>query len=78
MVENILKTSLLRGWVITIIYQKGDHITKRNIRVLDIEDNNIRAFCYLREQIRLFKLENILSASYSNMRENKIYTASGF
>lgn len=60
--DHILKASLDRGIVITIMYLKGNIITKRNIKVLEIGDNTIKAHCYLRGQVRVFKRENILAA----------------
>lgn len=61
--------SLERGYVISIIYQKGDAITKRNIQVLKMENGNIHAFCYLRNQRRVFKKSSILAASYLNKKD---------
>ncbi|QNU66950.1 hypothetical protein EHE19_019340 [Ruminiclostridium herbifermentans] len=64
MINYFLKASLERNRIIRIMYLKDNEITERNIRVLEISDSNIRAFCFLRNQIRVFKLENILSASF--------------
>ncbi|QNU66907.1 hypothetical protein EHE19_019110 [Ruminiclostridium herbifermentans] len=64
MINYFLKASLERNRIIRIMYLKDNEITERNIKVLDISDSNIRAFCYLRSKIRVFKLENILSASF--------------
>jgi predicted DNA-binding transcriptional regulator YafY len=66
MVNYILQYSLEQDCVITIFYQKGSDITVRNIKVLDIRDGNVSAYCYLRKQLRVFKLENILSAGHPN------------
>ncbi|MGD6813743.1 hypothetical protein ACQCT9_13155 [Sutcliffiella horikoshii] len=47
---------------IEIIYMSKDgSITQRSLLVLDINKNNVTAFCYLRNQKRTFLLENILS-----------------
>ena len=64
MVNHILKASYDRNLIITIIYQKGNEITRRNIKVVEITCDSIKAFCYLRNQVRIFKMENILSASF--------------
>lgn len=64
MIDHILEASLENHQVIVIIYQKGNEITKRKIRVIRITDNDVEAYCYLRGQIRHFKKENILSASF--------------
>lgn len=72
MKEHILKASLERGRVITIIYNGESGISERNIKVLEIQDNKIKAYCYLRRQIRFFKIENILSADYYNFKRKAV------
>ena len=69
MINHIIKASIEREITISIMYQKGSEITQRKIRVLDIEGSSVKAFCYLRNQRRIFKLENILSASFVNKIE---------
>lgn len=54
--------------VITVIYQKGNILTKRNIKVLHIDGNSVKAYCYLRKQNRIFKKENILAADFCRER----------
>ncbi|MGD6991874.1 hypothetical protein [Sutcliffiella horikoshii] len=47
---------------IEIIYMSKDgSITQRSLLVLDINKNNVTAFCYLRNQKRTFLLDSILS-----------------
>ncbi|EMS70579.1 hypothetical protein [Ruminiclostridium cellobioparum] len=65
MVNYFLKASLERNQPITIIYMKDDEITERNIKVFEINNGNVKAFCFLRNQNRIFKIKNILSASFS-------------
>jgi len=64
MFELVLKSSLEKGNIITIIYAKGNVITKRNIQVLEMDDSKIKAYCYLRCQNRIFKKDNILAADF--------------
>ncbi len=64
MIEHILKASLERHLTITIIYQNKGGITQRNVQVHSIRDGTVKAFCFLRNQNRIFKLENILAADY--------------
>jgi hypothetical protein len=66
MVDHILKASQEREIVISIMYLKGSDITMRNIKVLDIKEDRVMAYCYLRKQNRVFKKENILSAAFVN------------
>ena len=63
MIDYVLKISAENHQVITIIYQKGNDITKRNIKVIKLIDEDIEAYCYLRHQVRHFKKDNILAAS---------------
>lgn len=49
--------------MVEIIYMsESGVITQRKIQVLSIEEDRIRAFCYLRQLKRTFKVSNILSA----------------
>lgn len=64
---DILKRSMEKHKPVTIIYiGKDSNITKRNIDILGVNDENIKAFCHLRNQIRYFKKENILAAEYTH------------
>jgi len=63
MIDLILRTSLERGCIISIIYQDGKgNITKRNIKVYSIIGDKIKAYCYLRKEVRVFYKNNILAA----------------
>lgn len=64
MIEHILRASLERGRVITIIYLGSTGISERDIKVMELQDDRIKAYCYLRKQVRYFKLDSILSAAY--------------
>jgi len=66
MIKYILKKSLEDNIIIKIIYNKDDVITKRSIEVKEINQNRVKAYCYLRKDIRYFKIENILSAEIYN------------
>jgi hypothetical protein len=73
MIDHFLKISLEKNKLITIIYQKGSEITRRDIKVMGLDGNHVRAFCYLRNQNRIFIRENILSAAWcsGNTLESK-------
>jgi len=64
MINHILKASKESGRTITIIYSGSTGISERNIKVLDIIEDRVIAYCYLRRQVRYFKTGNILSAAY--------------
>jgi predicted DNA-binding transcriptional regulator YafY len=66
MFDYEIRTSLNEHKVITIMYQKGNEITQRNIKVLKLEKDTIEAYCYLRHQVRHFKKDNILAVARIN------------
>jgi len=66
MIDYVLKASHDENRIITIIYQKGNVITKRNIRVLSMDEYTIKAYCYLRHGVRVFRRKNILAAAFYN------------
>ncbi|MEW9096150.1 MAG: hypothetical protein AB2417_13810 [Clostridiaceae bacterium] len=66
MYDYVLRTSLVEHKIIDIMYLRGNEITQRKIKVIKINDNDIEAYCYLRNNIRHFKKENILAAMYTN------------
>ncbi len=70
MIDKILRDSLMRGWIVTIIYYKGGQITKRNIEVKAVSEDRVIAYCHLREGIRMFSLKNIFAADYCRKMAN--------
>jgi hypothetical protein len=74
MVEHILIASIERNMIITIMYLKSSEVTMRNIKVLEIKEDRIMAYCYLRKENRVFKKENILSAAFLNTNSTKTYS----
>ncbi|MDZ5470393.1 hypothetical protein SM124_01395 [Bacillus sp. 31A1R] len=54
-----------------IYLSSSNQITQRRIIVREINEFTIRAYCHLRKQTRLFKIENILSLMpLTNYRRN--------
>lgn len=72
MVDYFLRASRDKNIIVNIIYLSGNEITQRDIRVLDIKDCNVKAFCYVRNQVRIFKIENILSADFVRNKHLKV------
>lgn len=64
MIDHVLKASMEGHKIVTIMYQKGEKVTQRNIRVLDMDEDTVKAMCYLRHQPRAFKKDNIIAADY--------------
>ncbi|WP_235793522.1 hypothetical protein [Virgibacillus salidurans] len=60
---DLFNRSLQRKETINIIYiDCNNQVTQRYIRVLQVQDNHILAYCCYRGKVRKFKLNNILSA----------------
>ncbi|MCJ8009475.1 WYL domain-containing protein [Lederbergia wuyishanensis] len=60
--KRLLAESLRSGIKLEMIYLSDKKVvTQRTIKVLAIGESTFKAFCYLRREERLFKLENILS-----------------
>ena len=47
---------------ICMIYESGGKYTERTVRVIELREDAVYAYCYLRRTRRLFKLANILSS----------------
>ncbi|PLT33910.1 hypothetical protein [Bacillus sp. V5-8f] len=61
--KTMLLKNLKEGTPLEIIYlSEKENISQRRISIIDIKDEYIRAFCFLRRTKRTFKISNILSA----------------
>lgn len=48
-----------------IIYlSNSNEISQRKIRVIEVNKQSVKAYCFLRKQYRIFSLNNILSISF--------------
>lgn len=48
--------------IVEMIYMKNNgEISKRKVKVLTVEDNTFKAYCFLRNTKRTFKIENVLA-----------------
>ncbi|WP_273125880.1 hypothetical protein [Bacillus weihaiensis] len=67
--QRLLKESCLSKCPIEIIYMANNgQFTQRFIIVKEIKDDAITALCLLRNEKRTFKIDNILSCGFKNMR----------
>lgn len=67
--RGLLARSIKNKEKIIIFYvDSQNNITERYIRVLQLHDEYITAYCYYRKQVRTFKLENILSAGQNRKK----------
>ncbi|WP_100010498.1 hypothetical protein [Lentibacillus sediminis] len=68
--KGLLMNSLGTKQKLELIYIDGEgNISHRVIRVLEIREDAILAYCYRKREVRLFKLENILSAGAVRKRQ---------
>ncbi|WP_018663809.1 hypothetical protein [Heyndrickxia acidiproducens] len=63
--KSLLLNAVESGERLEMIYisEKGE-ISQRIIKVLNVEDGSIKAYCCTRRQFRTFKLVNILSVGH--------------
>lgn len=60
--DFLLKEAQLNHNPIRIFYiDQQERISERIIRVEDVNENYIRAYCYWRKGVRIFKKSNLLS-----------------
>jgi len=62
MVDYVLNASKDKDCV--IVYMKGEQITQRKIHIFGIDEEHVKAYCYLRKEPRVFLKKNILAASF--------------
>lgn len=66
---GLFKRSIESKQKIIIFYIDSENrVTERYIRVLEIKENSILAYCYYRRKVRTFNMENILSAGYARKK----------
>ncbi|GFZ87326.1 hypothetical protein GCM10010978_28900 [Compostibacillus humi] len=60
--EKLFLRSMQTKEKLEIIYlsQEND-LSQRTIRVIKLRENHILAFCYARQKLRIFRLDNILA-----------------
>lgn len=52
-----------RGDILEIIYQSKSRVfSQRHIRVIEVGEMYVRAYCYSRRQVRIFSLDRILAS----------------
>jgi hypothetical protein len=62
--KRLLNQSLNESITVEIIYQSKDNsFSQRTIMVRDINQTYIKAFCFTKRQLRIFKIESILAVS---------------
>ncbi|MBE3570751.1 MAG: hypothetical protein IMW92_11745 [Bacillales bacterium] len=70
--ESLFRRSLRERLPITIIYEsKHGKFSQRTILVLSLNDHSILAYCFLRQDLRRFSIDHILSALPSRFHQTK-------
>ncbi|WP_121614815.1 hypothetical protein [Virgibacillus halodenitrificans] len=65
--NGLLSRSVSTKQKLIIFYiDSNNKVTERYVRVLQVHDDHILAYCYYRKKVRTFKLDNILSAGPVN------------
>ena len=59
--NKLLYRSMEDGFPVEIIYMKESSFSKRAILVKEIKNGYVKAFCFQKQQIRIFKMEAILT-----------------
>lgn len=60
--RHILHLSIEKDFILEMIYiSNNNKITQRFIKVLNINQTSVVAYCFYRRKVRTFKLANILS-----------------
>ena len=58
---NILKSMQLNQISEMIYMKENGEISKRRVKVLTVEGNTFKAYCFLRNTKRTFKIDNVLA-----------------
>ncbi|KQL54553.1 hypothetical protein AN964_14320 [Heyndrickxia shackletonii] len=70
--KGILLRALDSGMKLEMIYiSNNNEITYRTIKVLSVEIDSFKAYCYLRKKQRTFVIKNILSIGPERLKYNK-------
>ena len=69
--NGLFERSINQKLPIEIIYlsEKGA-LTQRTIAVREIRGSYVKAYCFSKQQVRIFKMDNILSAGVKGKRVN--------
>lgn len=69
---NILKAMEYNQIVEVICMKENGEISKRRVKVLSVDDNTFKAYCFLRNTKRTFKIENVLAFVPVKSRERDV------
>lgn len=71
--NGIIKRSIESGNPVEVIYiDCKEKISQRTVKVLEVNEDAIKVYCYFRKQKRTFKLSNVLSVAPIRKSYNKV------
>lgn len=72
--NRLLQQSFKESTAVEIIYQSKDNtFTQRTILVKDINQKYLKAFCFTKRQLRIFKVDSILAVSPVKVKKDRYY-----
>lgn len=60
--NDLLRCIRLRCLTNVVYLDSKGNTTKRKVRIIKLDGDNVRVYCYLRRSTRIFKIDNILAA----------------
>ncbi|MEC1260354.1 hypothetical protein P9D34_07840 [Bacillus swezeyi] len=60
--RKVLYRAMEDGSPVEMIYMKKSEFSKRTILIKEIKNGYVKAFCFQKQQIRMFKIDAILAA----------------
>lgn len=71
--NGLLIRAIKENITLDMIYMSASNqITQRKIIIKEMDSSKIRAYCFLRKQTRLFRMDNILSVMPAKQTFKKI------
>jgi predicted DNA-binding transcriptional regulator YafY len=68
---GLLKRAIEDKHLVELIYlDQKNQITQRKVFPYEIKEKHLRAYCFYRQQYRLFKLDQILSVFPTNSKKH--------
>lgn len=71
--RNKLMKSMKYGESVDMMYMSnGGVISKRRVKVVQVDGDTFRAYCYLRKAKRTFRIDNVLALVPVNTKERMV------
>lgn len=71
--RNLLEKYFSRGQYVEIIYlSKSSEMSKRRVKILQVQDNSFQGYCFKRKAKRTFLIINVLAIAPVSQKESKV------